>query len=71
MTFLDLNETSPAQEKTVIVIPGSFAFNTLLNEYYDLGDHVLTQNTVSPLQVLASSIKSDGKDGPERHLFFV
>lgn len=61
MTFLDLNETSPAQEKTVIVIPGSFAFNTLLNEYYDLGDHVLTQNTVSPLQVLASSIKATGK----------
>ena len=61
MTFLDLNEPSPAQEKTVIVIPGSFAFNTLLNEYYDLGDHVLTQNTVSPLQVLASSIKATGK----------
>ncbi|HBZ64604.1 MAG TPA: hypothetical protein DEO89_08420 [Lachnospiraceae bacterium] len=61
MTFLAIQEPSPAQGKMVVVIPGSFAFNTILQEYYDLGDHILTKNAVSPIQVLAAEVKAEGK----------
>lgn len=61
MTFLGIQEPSPAQDKMVVVIPGSLAFNTILDEYYDLGDHILTKNAVSPIQVLAAEVKAEGK----------
>lgn len=61
MTFLRIQEPLPAQDKTVVVIPGSLAFNTILDEYYDLGDHILTKNAVSPIQVLAAEVKAEGK----------
>lgn len=70
MSFLAIRQPSPAQGKMVVVIPGSFAFNTILEEYYDLGDHILTKNAVSPIQVLAAGVKAEGKTAL-KDIFFV
>ena len=65
MTFLDISELPPEENKTVIMIPASFAFNSYLKPYYEFEDCILingSNGSLSPFQVLETRVKAQGKE---------
>lgn len=65
MTFLGISEKPTETQKTVIMIPGSYAFNSSLKPYYEFEDSVLINGScggVLPFQVLEARVKAQGKE---------
>lgn len=65
MTFLDISELPPEENKIVIMIPASFAFNSYLKPYYEFEDCILingSNGSLSPFQVLETRVKAQGKE---------
>ena len=60
--FLDIKDDFINDEKTVINIPWSMAFQTLMRGYYESDDYVLVQGHPEPYQVLRENTKAVGKE---------
>ena len=60
--FLDIKDDFINDEKMVINIPWSMAFQSLMKSYYESGNYVLVQGQPEPYEVLRANTKAVGKE---------